>query len=148
VVHWFGDSLDGSLARFRHVERPAFGYFLDHSIDALGTFLAVGGLGLTPFMRGDVALFTVAAYLMLSVHVFLSARVVGEVRLSYLFGGPTELRLVLIAITLAMLGFGVVPIGLGFSAYDLVVGGIGLILVGIFVSHTLLVGRRLSLSGK
>ena len=56
-INWFGDSLDGSLARFRKIERPKFGYFIDHSTDALGNMLIVLGLGLSPFLRMVVALF-------------------------------------------------------------------------------------------
>ena len=91
-IHWFGDSLDGSLARYRQIERPAFGYFIDHSTDALANLIAMAGLGLSIYVDLDVALFTLAGYLLLSIHAFLAARVVGEIRLSYLAGGPTELR--------------------------------------------------------
>ncbi len=91
-IHWFGDSLDGSLARFRKIERPRFGYFIDHSTDALGTLMIVGGLGLSPYIKLDVALVALAGYYLLSIHAFLAARVVGEMKLSYVAAGPTELR--------------------------------------------------------
>src|SRR3989344_3883475 len=99
VVHWFGDSLDGSLARWRRIERPSYGYFVDHSVDGLAIFLMVGSIGLSPYMRFDVALIAVIGYLLLAIHSFLAAKVVGEFRLSYMAGGPTELRLMLIAMT-------------------------------------------------
>lgn len=143
-VNWFGDSLDGSLARFRKTERPQFGYFIDHSTDALGNLIAMIGLGLSPFVRLDVALFGVAAYLLLSIHTFLVARVVDEFRLSYMAVGPTELRLVLIAMSLTMLGLGVKPpIWLGLSPFDIFVGGLGIILVGLFIAQTFTTGLQL-----
>ena len=60
VVHWFGDSLDGSLARFRRIERPRYGYFLDHSCDGLATLLILAGMGASPYIRMDVALVALA----------------------------------------------------------------------------------------
>ncbi|HZV57555.1 MAG TPA: CDP-alcohol phosphatidyltransferase family protein [Sphingobium sp.] len=144
VVQWFGDSLDGSLARFRHIERPNFGYFIDHSTDALANLIFMIGLGISPFVRLDVALFAIASYLLLSIHTFLSVRVVGEMNLTYLAGGPTELRLMLMAMTLCMIGFG--PVGSFsplFSAYDLFIGGMALILVALFIVQTAALARRL-----
>jgi phosphatidylglycerophosphate synthase len=145
VVHWLGDSLDGSLARFRQIERPDFGYFIDHSTDGLANLLILAGLGLSPFVRLDVALFTLAGYFLLSIHAFLAARVVGDMRLSYLAAGPTELRLVLIALTLSMFAFGALPVTNGLTAFDLVVGGVGLVLVVLFVIQTLSTARELTL---
>jgi phosphatidylglycerophosphate synthase len=145
VVHWLGDSLDGSLARFRQIERPEFGYFIDHSTDGLANLLILAGLGFSPFVRLDIALFALAGYLLLSVHAFLAARVVGELRLSYLNAGPTELRLALIAITLAMFAFGALPVFQGLTAFDLIVGTVGLVLVVLFVIQTLVTARNLTL---
>ena len=92
VVQWFGDSMDGSLARFRGIERPRYGYFLDHSCDGLATTLVVVGIGLSNYVMLEVALVALAGYLLLSIHAFLSVRVLGELKLSYLNAGPTELR--------------------------------------------------------
>jgi len=143
-INWFGDSLDGSVARFRKIERPTFGYFIDHSTDALGNMLIMGGLALSPFIRFDVAMFGLAAYLLLSIHTFLAARVIAEFRLSYLAGGPTELRLVLIAMTLFMLGFGPGEIGRsGLSPFDVFIAGIGIVLVILFVIQTIVTARVL-----
>ncbi len=144
-VHWLGDSLDGSLARFRKIERPRYGYFLDHSCDGLATTLLVVGIGLSPFVQLEVALVALAGYLLMSIHAFLSVRVLGELRLSYMNAGPTELRLVLIALTLAMYSVGREP-GLiwGLNAFDLFVGGVGLLLVALFVIQTVQVARRLA----
>jgi phosphatidylglycerophosphate synthase len=145
VVQWFGDSTDGSLARFRKIERPRYGYFLDHSCDGLATTLVVTGIGLSPYVNMEVALVALAGYLLLSIHAFLSVRVLGELKLSYSFFGPTELRFVLIGLTLAMMGFGTGPVFGGIvTAIDLFVGGAGLLLIGIFVAQTWITARRLS----
>jgi len=145
VVQWFGDSLDGSLARWRHIERPSYGYFIDHSCDGLVTLLILAGMGFSPFVRVDVAMFTVTGYLLLSIHAYLAARVMGEFKLSYGIGGPTELRFVLIGLTLAMMMRGMDPTPMpAISGFDIFVGVIGAIFVALFVMQTLITGRRLA----
>lgn len=137
AVQWFGDSLDGSLARWRKIERPRYGYFLDHSCDGMATTLIVAGIGLSPYVTLDAALFALAGYLLMSIHAFLSARVLGELRLSYLAFGPTELRFVLIALTLAMYMGGVPdPVWGEISWMDLFVGGAGVFMVILFIFQT------------
>ncbi|TXC74444.1 CDP-alcohol phosphatidyltransferase family protein [Sphingorhabdus soli] len=143
-INWFGDSLDGSLARFRKIERPLFGYFIDHSSDALGNMMIMAGIGASPFVRMDVALFGLGAYLLLSIHTFLAARVVAEFRLSYLAAGPTELRLVLITMSLVMLATAPVGPVLGpLSGFDLFIGGLGIVLFVLFIVQTLATARKL-----
>jgi phosphatidylglycerophosphate synthase len=149
LVHWFGDSLDGSLARFRSIERPRYGYFVDHSADVLGVLFILGGLGLSPFVRLDVALVALAGYYMMAAHAFISARVVGELKLSYIAAGPTELRLILIVLTVAMYVFGNSgPLFRGLGPFDLVVGGVGLLLMLLFVFQTVAMIRRLAKLGE
>jgi phosphatidylglycerophosphate synthase len=144
VLNWFGDSLDGSLARYRRIERPSFGYFIDHSCDGLSTLLILTGMGLSPYVRLDVALLCLAGYLLLAIHAFLSARVLGELKLSHVGAGPTELRLVLIALTMTMWVMGSQPGTFGpISGFDFFVGGVGLLLIILFVIQTILTARRL-----
>lgn len=144
-LQWFGDSMDGSLARYRHIERPSYGYFIDHSCDGLATLLILAGMGLSPFVRLDVALIALAGYLLLSIHAFLAARVIGEFRLSYLAAGPTELRLVLIGLTAAMMALGSGPGLFGvISGFDLFVGTAGIVLIILFVGQTLVTAQRLA----
>lgn len=145
AIQWFGDSLDGSLARFRKIERPRYGYFLDHSCDGLATTLIVTGIGLSPYVTLDAALFALAGYLLMSIHAFLAARVLGELRLSYFNFGPTELRFVLIGLTLAMY-FGGVPalVYRDTSWMDLFVGGAGVIMVILFIAQTMAKVRLLA----
>jgi phosphatidylglycerophosphate synthase len=145
VVQWFGDSMDGSLARRRRIERPSYGYFIDHSCDGLATLLILAGIGLSPFVTMDIAMIALAGYLLLSIHAFLSARVLGEFKLSYLAAGPTELRLMLIALTLMMMWLGEGPGLFGrWSGFDIFVGAVGSILILLFIGQTLVTGRRLA----
>lgn len=142
-LQWFGDSLDGSLARYRRIERPSYGYFIDHSCDGLVTLLILGGMGFSPFVRVDVAMFAVVGYLLLSIHAYLAARVMGEFKLSYGIAGPTELRFLLIGMTIGMMvSDPVVPPSI--SVFDMIVGVVGTLFVILFVSQTLVAGKRLS----
>jgi phosphatidylglycerophosphate synthase len=105
IVQWFGDSLDGTLARVRRAERPRYGYYLDHLTDAYST-VAIGlGLGLSPYMLLWVGLSVVIAYLILSINVYLETYVFDEFSFSYGRLGPTEVRVLLIGLnTAAYLG--------------------------------------------
>jgi phosphatidylglycerophosphate synthase len=98
VVHWFGDSLDGTLARVRKIQRPRYGFYLDHLTDAYSTTAIGLGLGLSPFMLLSVAFAGVIAYLMLSINVYLETYVFSRFRYGYGSLGPTEARAVLIAL--------------------------------------------------
>ncbi len=98
VLNWFGDSLDGTLARVRFAERPRYGYYLDHIVDAYATAAIGIGLGLSPFVSLSVALGLVVVYLALSINVYLESAVFGAFRLGYGRLGPTEVRLLLIAV--------------------------------------------------
>src|SRR3954470_3748311 len=103
VVHWFGDSLDGTLARVRKIERPRYGYYLDHLTDAYSTTAVGIGLGLSPYMLLSVGLAIVIAYLVLSINVYLETHTLGEFQFGYGWMGPTEARVILIALnTLAL----------------------------------------------
>jgi phosphatidylglycerophosphate synthase len=148
-VHWFGDSLDGSLARFRKIERPRYGYFVDHSADVAGALLILIGLGISPYIRLDVALIALAGYYMLAAHSFLSARVAGELKLTYVAAGPTELRVILIGLTISMYAFGYnEPTFEGLGAFDLFVGAVGVVLVVVFLFQTVAMVRSLARQGE
>lgn len=123
VVQWFGDSLDGNLARYRKIERPRYGYYLDHLTDAYST-LAIGlGLGLSPYMLLAVGLAIVTSYLILSINVYLETYVFDEFSFSYGSLGPTEVRVILIALNTAcfLVGPGQFEMrGIGMTAFDVV----------------------------
>ena len=145
VVQWFGDSMDGSLARFRKIERPSYGYFIDHSCDGLTTALIVWGIGTSPYVIMDVVMVALVGYLLLSIHAYLSARVLGEFKLSYLAAGPTELRFLLVGLTIMMMVLGTGPGLFGaISGFDLFVGALGALMMTLFVVQTLITGRRLA----
>ena len=143
VINWFGDSTDGSLARYRKIERPRYGYFLDHSCDGIATTLVVAGIGLSPFVHLELALVALAGYLLMSIHAFLSVKVSGELRLSYMAAGPTELRIILIVFTLAMLAFGENPAAM--IGYGVFVGFAGSVLILLFLAQTFTTARRLAI---
>src|SRR5262245_10070367 len=93
AINWFGDSLDGTLARVRHRQRPRYGFYVDHMIDTFGALLLLGGLGLSSYMTGTVAFTLVVVYFMLSIELYLATHTTGVFRLSFGVWGPTELRL-------------------------------------------------------
>jgi phosphatidylglycerophosphate synthase len=94
IINWYGDSLDGTLARFRKIERPKFGFYIDHTVDAVAEFLTIIGIGLSPYLRLDVAAFALIGYLLMSVHVYVRTCVDGVFKISYGAIGPTELRII------------------------------------------------------
>lgn len=128
ALNWFGDSLDGTLARVRNRQRPRYGFYVDHVIDIVGSFFLLGGLALSGYMSPLIALGLLAAFLMVTSEVFLATHVQQVFRLSFLRVGPTELRILLAVGTLYLLHNPWVQLGgLGsFLLFD--VGGI----VGIF----------------
>ena len=133
VVHWLGDSLDGTLARVRATERPRYGYYLDHLVDAVATALIGIGLGLSPYMLLATGLVLVLAYLVLSINTYLETNVLGVFSLGYGRLGPTEARLGLVAVNTA-LALGLAPavsvLGVGVGALDVV----GLALAGLMLA--------------
>jgi phosphatidylglycerophosphate synthase len=103
AVNWFGDSLDGTLARVRDEQRPRYGYYVDHVIDVVGALFLLGGLALSGFMTPIVAMGLLIAYLMVCAEVYLATHARGVFRLSGFGFGPTELRIVMAAGSLYLL---------------------------------------------
>jgi phosphatidylglycerophosphate synthase len=95
AVNWFGDSLDGTLARVRNRLRPRYGFYVDHVTDAIGTFFLIGGLALSSYMNPLIALGLLIAYFLLSIEVYLTTYTLGAFHMSFWSFGPTELRLLL-----------------------------------------------------
>lgn len=95
ALNWFGDSLDGTLARFRNHSRPRYGFYVDHIVDAFSALFLLGGLALSGYMAPLVALGLLVAYLMLSVEIYLASYTLGDFKISYFKMGPTELRILL-----------------------------------------------------
>ena len=103
AVNWFGDSLDGTLARVRRQQRPRYGFYVDHVVDASGAVFLFGGLALSGYMSPLVALILLAAYLLLLVETFLATYTLGTFTMSYMKIGPTELRILLAVGNLVLL---------------------------------------------
>ena len=138
VLHWLGDSLDGTLARVRGIGRPRYGYYLDHLVDAFATAMIGIGLGLSPYMALSIGAVLVVAYLILSINVYLESFAFGRFSIGYGYVGPTEIRLILIALnTVVALGAGLdfVIADLQLTVFDL----IGLAIAGTMI--VLLLGR-------
>ena len=139
-LHWLGDSLDGSLARHRRTERPIYGYFLDHTVDAVCNLLIMGGLGFTPWVRMDAALFALIGYYLLCMYVFINNHVSGVFQLSFLGFGPTEIRLGLIVVNTWMFfdgRNGFTLDGQAISYYDILLMVAGFAFTMIFVLRML-----------
>jgi len=95
AINWLGDSLDGTLARFRNCPRPRYGFYVDHVVDAFGALFLLGGMALSGYMSPFVAGGLLVAYLMLSIEVYLASYTLGDFKISYFKMGPTELRVLL-----------------------------------------------------
>jgi archaetidylinositol phosphate synthase len=90
ALNWFGDSLDGTLARVRNCQRPRYGFYVDHVLDALGTFLLMSGLAFSGYMTPSVAYAFLIIYLLLSIEVYLATYTIGTFHLSFWSFGPTS----------------------------------------------------------
>lgn len=110
VVHWLGDSLDGTVARLRRIERPRYGFYLDQVIDTVGNLLIGLGVGFCPGMRMDLILILLSVYQMLAIQVLVHTIVNGEFRVTVGHMGPTELRLGILLLNLIVLAIGTPPI--------------------------------------
>jgi archaetidylinositol phosphate synthase len=103
AVNWFGDSLDGTLARVRNQQRPRYGFYVDHVVDLIGTLFLLGGLALSGFMTPLVAVGMLAAFMMVEAEVYLATHVRGVFKMAFMKCGPTELRVILAIGTLYLL---------------------------------------------
>jgi archaetidylinositol phosphate synthase len=102
ALNWFGDSLDGTLARARHCQRLKYGFYVDHMVDSFGALALMGGLALSGYMHPWIAIGLLVGFLMLSIQSYLATHVLGEFQLSFWRFGPTELRLLLAIGNLAL----------------------------------------------
>jgi len=138
AVQWLGDSLDGTLARVRGIERPTYGFYLDHLVDAIATAAIGIGLGLSPLMLLSIGTLIVVAYLILSINVYLESYAFGRFSIGYGYIGPTEVRLILVCLnTVVALGA-----GLDFVFADLDLTLFDVIGLGIAATMIALLGGR------
>jgi phosphatidylglycerophosphate synthase len=140
AVNWFGDSLDGTLARLRQQQRPRYGFYVDHILDSFGSLFLMSGLALSGYINPWIAIGMLIAFLLLSIEVYLTTYTLGMFHLSHGIFGPTEIRLALVAGNLALYFRGAHVFGGRFLLLD--IGGlIGIIamtimLIASAVAHT------------
>jgi archaetidylinositol phosphate synthase len=147
VLQWFGDSLDGTLARVRGIERPTYGYYVDHLVDAIATAAIGIGLGLSPLMLLSIGTLIVIAYLILSINVYLESYAFGRFKIGYGLIGPTEVRLILIALNTAVaLGAGLdfVVVDLRLTLFDVIGLGIASVMIVLLCGRAFKNLRELS----
>lgn len=148
VVNWYGDSLDGTLARVRNQQRPIYGFYLDHTMDAVNEVLMFMGAGLSNLMHLPIAMFALVIYMMLTINVTINAHLKGEFKLTYAKFGPTELRLVMIGINILFIfirplrefrtaPFNICGIETSLKAFDFFAIGVVLILLSMYVTAVL-----------
>jgi archaetidylinositol phosphate synthase len=147
LLNWFGDSLDGTVARVRDQQRPRYGYYVDHVIDLAGTAMLFGGVAASGYMSPVIAVLVVAAYYLVSAETFLATHSRGIFKMAFLGVGPTELRVLLAAGAIALINtpvvapFGIDPVRL----WDLggVIGAAGM--TGAFIVSSVRNGHALYL---
>ena len=141
AVNWFGDSLDGTLARVRNRLRPRYGFYVDHITDAIGTFFLIGGLAVSSYMSPMIAFGLLIAYFLLSIEVYLTTYTIGTFHLSFWSFGPTELRVLLCVGNIALFSHPVVTIlGQHYLLFDIGgacgIVGMSVMLVWSALRHT------------
>jgi archaetidylinositol phosphate synthase len=142
ALNWLGDSLDGTLARHRNIERPVIGFFIDHTTDAASQVVIFLGLGLSPYVSFPVATLALVAYMLLSVLVYIRTYATGEFTISYGKFGPTEIRVLAIGMNTVMYFAGIREIRLAVGAagslalnpYDLAVAAVTIVLLLFFTA--------------
>ncbi len=141
VVNWIGDSLDGTLARVRHIERPRYGYYLDHIVDMFAVAFVCIGLGFSPYLLLSVGLAMLIGYYLMSINVYLETFVMKTFQFGYEHIGPTEVRVILILAGSA-LALGIEPT---FELKNVPFGPLDLIgLMGVAVMLVMLLRRILA----
>ena len=137
VVNWFGDSLDGSLARVRNTQRKTYGFFIDHNVDVINECIMFMGVGLSPLVNMTFMMGVLVGYLMLSVYVYIDCYLKGEHRLTYGGLGPTEFRLIAIVVNTLFIYIPVLsrikyPVVLFHNAFDFgILDGIAVVIAAI-----------------
>lgn len=146
-LNWYGDSLDGTLARFRKIERPRYGYFLDHSIDAICITIIMVGLGFSGYVRMEIALVGVIGYLLLTLYTTLANFTSHEFKISYAHLGPTEIRILTMIASIWVFYDGSrfihLPFG-NFTFYEALLFVLILLLYGAFLYSTVIQIIRLA----
>jgi phosphatidylglycerophosphate synthase len=147
ALNWFGDSLDGTLARYRNKQRPRYGFYVDHIIDTFAALALMGGLAISGYVHPSIAIGMLVAFLMLSIEVYLATYTIGKFQLSYWKFGPTEIRILLGIGNIALLYRPMVHVaGLRYRLFDvggvIAIIGMGLMLVVSSIRHIMQLYRE------
>ena len=150
LLNWLGDSLDGTLARYRHIERPRYGFLVDHWVDAISTVLIFLGLGISPYVDLLVASMALIGYLLLSIMVYLITYVTGVFQITSAKVGPTEIRVLAVIINIIMFFAGnqtlmTLPYLGGISIYTLITGIMAIAMGVYFIVNSSIHIRKLAL---
>ena len=140
-LNWFGDSLDGTLARRRNIERPRFGFFIDHTADALAEVIMFVGLGLSGYVNMTLALIALVGYFLFSILVYIYTYVSGTFRIAYITLGPTEFRAIAVVANALIFFIGNPIVKLPFFTfhlYDAIVAVVAAILYVGYIVVTIL----------
>jgi archaetidylinositol phosphate synthase len=147
LINWFGDSLDGSLARYRRIERFKYGYFVDHTVDITTQTIVFLGLGVSPFVHFNYALLALVGYLHLGILTYIDTAVSGVYKISYGKIGPTEVRVILIGLN-AIFYFANNPLihmgSVSIFSFDAMVLSVAIAFFLYFLGFTLLRMRELN----
>ncbi|MEG8945725.1 CDP-alcohol phosphatidyltransferase family protein [Rosettibacter firmus] len=146
VINWFGDSLDGTLARYRKIERPKYGYFIDHTLDSLSIIAIAIGAGLSPYARFDFVMFALVGYLLMSILVYIRTYVYGIFKISYYKIGPTEVRLIIIILNTLVYFWGANEFAYEGEKYTILDVGALILAIGLlilFIVSVIFEGRKL-----
>jgi phosphatidylglycerophosphate synthase len=154
AANWLGDSLDGTLARYRRIERPRFGFFVDHMSDLFSQAIIFVAIGLSPCAHFGVACLGLVAFLMGFVYTLIVVHVRGVMRITYFGFGPSEIRALLLLGNLSILAFGVVHLRFGFlpaafgplSGHDVGIGSLSLMAIGLIAVLAIREARELAIS--
>lgn len=144
-VNWYGDSLDGTLARVRGTQRPIYGFYLDHNIDGITIALMCIGAGLSKLLNLYIAMGVLVVYLLLSISVYINSHLKGEFKLTYAGMGPTEFRLIIMIVNTLFIfiaplrefstEFSVLGTSVYFGAFDFIGCALLLILLVIHIHN-------------
>ncbi|MDD2594981.1 MAG: CDP-alcohol phosphatidyltransferase family protein [Bacteroidales bacterium] len=143
VMNWFGDSLDGTIARVRNAQRPIYGYYLDHNVDIITLFIVCMGAGLSSIVNLYVAMFVFSAYMIMTVFTYINVHLKGEFRLTYGKLGPTEFRLIIIIINTIIMycpawrdcgsSFTILGQNVSLNMFDYMASGVAVLLIIFYI---------------
>ena len=144
ALNWFGDSLDGTLARVRNQQRPRYGFYIDHISDSIAALCMTAGLALSGYINPGIGVGMLTGFLLLSIEAYLTTYTLGKFELSYWKFGPTEIRILLAVGNLALLKYSMVEIaGMRLRLFD--IGGVIAICgMALMLVNSIIRGHRLA----